>query len=255
MSLFSVFHFQYLNLFTWKNNLTMFVFLFIYSLTSIFLYEPSTSIYYSLFSVFYSPRIPLLDLFRALLFVMSFIILFNQFFHQKLKEQSSNLLLRIRSTKLYFHTSLCMMFLFIIFYVFFTYILILLINLLTMTRGDIQVKDSAHSITNIVIGQQYILIVLTISLLLLINHLLVLLIYKKEIATMVFLVLFIGSFNYMSHLARDSSLLSQWFGFFYRYSTVTTVDYFYKCLILLFGIVVLYRFSYIVFQRKKDFFT
>lgn len=257
MNILSIFRFHFVNLFKKKNILIVIAFLLIYCLSSFLIYEdaPTNNILASVYFVFYAPIIPILDLFRALLLITVFILLFNDFMQTELRDRSSYILLRIKNTKLLFHSLLSSIMLFTVVFIMIGYVIALLLALI-FYKGDMpQTELFLFDINWQLLFQQYLLLILSIILLLFINHMIVLLFKNIEVATLIILILFIGSFYAILFNPNQYIYTPFLYGFFNFQPSIEDRAFLLEFTILGISNITLYTLSYFIFQRKKDLFS
>lgn len=254
MKFFSAFRFHYVNLFNKTNSLIMMICLLIYCLSSFLIYGAESPTYEAIYFVFYAPRIPTLDIFRALLLVLSFLLICTHFIQTELKERSSYILLRIKCMKLYFHSLALMMILFAFVFVIIGYVIAVLLTLIFYKVEIIQTESLSYTINGAVLFQQYLLLTLSITALLLINNVIILVIKNIEIATVILLVIFIGSFYFVSLYPAQYLYIPFLYGFFDSQSNLVDREYLLEVGILCFSSIVLYGISYLIYRGRKDLF-
>lgn len=257
MNFFSVFRFHYVNLFKKTNILIVMVFFLIYCVSSFLIYgvAPTYDTLTSVYFVFYAPIIPTLDLFRALLLVTVFLLLFNHFIQTELRDRSSYILLRIKSTKLYFHSLLSTMMVFTFVFILIGYVIALLLTFVFYKVEIPQAEQFLYDINWDLLLQQYLLIVLSIILLISINNVMVLLFKNIEIATLIIFLLFICSFYSLLFNPNQYIYIPFLYGFFNFQPSIGDRAFLLECIILCVSNIVLYMLSYFIYQRKKDFFS
>ncbi|MEG0259293.1 MAG: hypothetical protein RR651_05415 [Lysinibacillus sp.] len=255
MKFFSVFHFHYVNLFDKKNSLIMMICLLIYCLSSFLIYGAESPTFEAVYFVFYAPRVPTLDLFRALLLVLSFLLIFTHFFQTEVRGRSSYILLRIKNMKLYFHSLFSVMILFTFVFVIIGYVIALLLTFIFSKVEITQTESLSYTINGSVLCQQYLLLALSITALLLINNVIVLLIKNIEIATVILVLIFIGSFYFVSMYPNQYLYIPFLYGFFDFQSNLADREYLLEVTILCFSSIVLYGISYLIYRGRKDFFS
>ena len=257
MNILSVCRFHYVNLFKKKNILIMTVFLLIYAVSSFLIYEdtPANNIVASVYFVFYAPIVPTLDLFRALLLVTGFLLLFNDFIQTELRDRSSYILLRIKNTKLLFHSLSSTMILFTFVFILIGYVIALLLALIFYKGEMPQTELFLFDINWQLPFQQYLLLVLSIILLLFINHIIVLLSKNIEVATLIILILLIGSFYVVLFNPNQYIYAPFLYGFFNFQPSIEDRSFLLELTILCISNIALYTLSYFIYQRKKDLFS
>ena len=257
MNILSVFRFHYVNLFKKTNILIVMVFLLIYCVSSFLIYgaAPTYDILASVYFVFYAPIIPTLDLFRALLLVTVFLLLFNHFIQTELRDRSSYILLRIKNMKLYFHSLLSTMMLFTFVFILIGYVIALLLTFVFYKVEIPQTEQFLYDINWRLLFKQYLLLVLSIILLLFINNVIVLLFKNIEIATLIIFILFICSFYYVLFNPNQYIYIPFLYGFFNFQPSIGDRSFLLESTILCISNIVLYMLSYFIYQRKKDFFS
>lgn len=253
---FSIFRFHYVNLFSKKNSLIMIICLLIYCLSSFLIYGVDSNKYTTVvYFIFNSPRIPTLDLFRTLLLVLSFILVCTHFMQTEIRLRSIYLLLRVRSMNLYFHSLFSTMILFTFVFMTIGYLLGFLLTFIFFKIDGINGNSFSQTISSYAICQQYFLLILSSISLLLINKIIVLLIKNSEIATVLFIFLFISSF-YLVCINTDFYLYMPFlYGFFNFSDHLIDKAYALKIAILCFSCIILYGISYSIYRRRKDFFS
>lgn len=257
MNLFSVFRFHYVNLFKKTNILVVMVFLLIYCVSSFLSYgaAPTSDALASVYFVFYAPFIPTLDLFRALLLVTGFLLLFNQFIQSELKDRSSYILPRIKSTKLFFHSLWAAMMAFIFIFVLIGYVIALLLTFVFHQAEISQTEQFLSDINWASLVQQYLLLVLSVILLLSINLVMILLFKNIEIATLIIFLLFICSFYSVLFNPDQYLYIPFLYGFFNFQPSLGDRAFLLECVILCSSNLVLYLLSSVIYQKKKDLFS
>lgn len=255
MKIFSVFRFHYVNLFKKTNSLIVMICLLIYCMSSFLIYGVGSPTYEAVYFAFYAPRVPTLDLFRALLLVLSFLLICTHFIQTDVRERSSYILLRIKSMKLYFHSLFSMMILFTFVFVLIGYVIALLLTFVFYKVEIPQTDSLSYDINGFVLCQQYLLLALSIIALLLINNVIVLLIRNIEIATVLLVLLFIGSFYFVSMYPNQYLYIPFLYGFFDFHPNLADRDFLLEVIVLCFSSIILYGISYFIYLGKKDFFS
>lgn len=255
MPFFSALRFQFLSLFNQKNSLVMLSIFLIYGVSSFFIYGVESSLFESVYFVFYAPRAPIIDLLRALLFILSFIIICSNFIQSEVSGKNHSILLRLKSTKVYFHS----LFITMLFYVFlFVLLCYFVIALLFLIFSKIEVAQSSFNFATIdgyALIRQYILVSLSIIMLLFMNYIFILLVRKAEIATFLILILFVSAFNFVSSHFKQSIYIPFLYGFFEPSAIMEVENYILKIVIACVSNIFLYIICYWINQRKKDVFS
>lgn len=255
MHFFSVFRFHYVNLFNKTNSLIMIICLLIYCLSSFLIYGVDSTIYKTVYFIFYVPRIPTLDLFRSLLLVLSFLLICTHFIQTEVRVRSIYILLRIKNMKLYFHSLFLIMLLFTFIFLIIGYVIAMLLTFIFYKLNISQAELFSYTINWKELCQQYLLLALSITVLLLINNIIVLLFKNIEIATVTFVLLFISSFYFVSMYPDQYLYVPFLYGFFNFQSYLVERAYILEISILCFNCIVLYGISYLVYRGRKDFFS
>lgn len=193
MAFFSALRFQSMTLWSQKNSWILLIAFLLYGMSSFLTYGTESSLFGGIYAVFYTPRIPLLDLFRALLFMLPFILICT---HER--RTNHYILLRLKSTKIYVNSLLMAMILYVFFFVFMSYMIIAALLFISHQVGTIQSSSNFIMINGSALIQQYVFISLSIIAFVLINYLLILVVKKAEIATCILIVLFASTYYFLA---------------------------------------------------------
>lgn len=255
MNFFSIFRFHYVNLFNKKNSLIMIGCLLIYCLSSFLIYNAESNTYTTVYFIFNSPRIPTLDLFRALLLVLSFVLVCTHFMQTEIRLRSIYILLRIKSNKLYFHSLFSTMILFTVIFMTISYIIAFLLTFVFFKIAIFNVESFSQTIDSHILYQQYLLLTLSIITLLISNMIIILLIKNSELSTVIFILLFVSSFYFICTNPNNYLYIPFLYGFFNPTTHLVDKVYPLKITILCFSCITLYGISYFIYLRRKDFFS
>lgn len=254
MTFFSIIRFQSMLLISRKNSIMMILLFSLYSISSIATSEVDVSLSESIYTFFSISRMSLLDLFRTLLFVLSFITICTYFIENEVSSKNSYVLLRIKSTKVHFHGLFITMILYIFVFVLVSYLVIILVYFIFHSIDAVSI-DLGILTDNYVLLQQYILISLSIVMLVLLDYLFLLLVKKIENAIILIIILWTSSFFYLASHINQSMYIPFLYGFFESIMNTENSNYLLKIGIACISNIILYILCYLINQRRNHIFS